>query len=60
MLAVPAATLLHELGHYTVYRAFAFSGVKLHYYSVGFLDDDRLLQYLRSGEFAAATAIAPR
>ena len=60
MLAVPAATLLHELGHYTVFRAFAFAGVKFHYSSVGFLHGDEFQQYLRSGEFAAATAIAPR
>jgi hypothetical protein len=58
-LAVPVGTLLHELGHYSVGRAFSLPGPTLHYSSVSFIGEEQFLNAVRAGHLAAAAAMFP-
>ena len=59
VIAVPLAVLLHELGHYLVYRAFGFQGVALHYSSTTHSVERAFWQLVYRGDVASAASLLP-
>ena len=59
VLAVPFGVLLHEFGHYLVYRAFGFQGAALHYSSSTYSLEKTVWQLIHRGDLAAAAATIP-
>ena len=59
LIAFPAVVLLHELGHYFVFRAFGFPGTVLHYASADFTGSMEFERRLLIGDPAGAAAIVP-
>jgi hypothetical protein len=55
-LAVPASTLLHELGHYAIYRFFGAPQLELHYSSISF---DRAAAGLPGWQVALSEVAGP-
>lgn len=58
-LAVPAAVLLHELGHFAAHQIFGFQGSALHYSSTTFQLERPFWQQVYRGDFQAAAGMLP-
>jgi hypothetical protein len=58
-LAVPAAVLLHELGHFASHLIFGFKGTTLHYSSTIYELERPFWQQVYRGDFQAAAGILP-
>ena len=58
-LAVPAAVLLHELGHFVAHLIFGFSGTTLHYSSTTYELERAFWQQVYRGDFQAAAGLLP-
>jgi len=59
VIAVPLGVLLHEFGHYLVYRAFGFEGAALHYSSSTYALERTVWQFVHRSDFAGAAATIP-
>jgi hypothetical protein len=57
VLAAPLSILLHEAAHFVLAVAFGFPGVRFHYASVTYADEQRVWQLVWAGRPAAANAI---
>ena len=58
-LSVPPTVLLHELGHFSVFRALGLPGAALHYGSAGFSRSGDFFRAVLEGDFGGAAEIAP-
>jgi hypothetical protein len=59
VVAVPAAVILHEIGHLIAYLIFGFGGATLHYSSATYNNENTFWQLISRGDFGAAAAINP-
>lgn len=58
-LAVPAAVLLHEIGHFVAHLIFGFGGSTLHYSSTTYELERTFWQQVYRGDFQAAAGVLP-
>jgi hypothetical protein len=58
-VAVPLGVLVHELGHFLVYRAFGFQGAVLHFSSTTYSLEKPVWQLIARGNLAAADSLIP-
>lgn len=57
-VSAPPTILLHELGHFLVYRGMGFPGAALHYGSAGYRGSGAFFRAVMEGDLAAAAESA--